>query len=709
MAAWAAQKSLDKYKRPDMHPALLVELVAQDTVGEAILVEPVVQDTVGEAVLVEPVAKNTVDEAVLVEPIAKNTVGEAVLVEPVAKNTVGDVYDDVMRVQRAFNDTLTYNVGLHEAIQRGEVQVRVKSVTQNMINAAGAALPVTPDWNPTPRTYPPGSTVLVVNAKGQRPVSIVPLTSELKRKRDEEEIAERLGRPRLDAAAMQLVEPTVRDYSSLIELNVKRHKETIAMWSACENRDSPPQTFDGHVQVRREPVNVDMIFDFMSRIACRRAYSMKRGSFFKDLRYLVLRIIPDSITGGVGIIKVLYQHENKHTELDTRWFTGLGKLPTVVAFEIHEWFKHELQAKVTRSKMARGAFSFGILVKLVARQGLNIVDGDQVRCFIQQRWENVDHTTRHEKFSYYSQYMRDPDALCAKLATDANMPESEVKRLIIIATNGGGNACTGHLGAFLEGIFKDTSKMMHINDTMRPELLQHFKALGKADPSVSALAAVDWHYEHQTTKRFDSETFANEWDGVVAFVSRGAEKNLFVEMCKRAYPIKLSLKSYDDPVCVAKRRFPDLNWEEKATISAKIYMDKFSEVAVALQRGPARVRAIDTVVAEILQGQENTAICKSEDDKGYQIFKNGQWDTSVDFKGLCKHIKQRLVEVFGTHYINTSGEEITRPPVEPLQNDSFIEKIGECFVKYLPTRPQRPLDWDLWHKILFSDNVPYVT
>ena len=55
----------------------------------------------------------------------------------------------------------------------------------------------------------------------------------------------------------------------------------------------------------------------------------------------------------------------------------MHKLPTVVAVLVNGWLQHVLEAAVPRTKMARGAFSYGSLVKAIVRQGLNIVDGDQ--------------------------------------------------------------------------------------------------------------------------------------------------------------------------------------------------------------------------------------------------------------------------------------------------------------------------------------------
>ena len=131
--------------------------------------------------------------------------------------------------------------------------------------------------------------------------------------------------------------------------------------------------------MRKEPINVRLIYDFLSRTDDRRAAHSKRGSLLNELRVLILRVIPGSIQDGIGYIRVCYQCEKTSTLMHTRMYTGLNKLPTVVAILVDGWFGHELKAGVPRTKMGRGTFSYGSLVKVIARQGLIVVDGDPVQ------------------------------------------------------------------------------------------------------------------------------------------------------------------------------------------------------------------------------------------------------------------------------------------------------------------------------------------
>ena len=178
----------------------------------------------------------------------------------------------------------------------------------------------------------------------------------------------------------------------------------------------------------------------------------------------------------------------------------------------------------TAISLAR-AFAFGSLVKVIARQGLNIVDGDVVRCFIQLRWQKWTGVLGIEgaraNFPTYSRYMEaegGPSAFCERLAVTSKVPCDEIKKLVISATNGGGNIHRGVLGDFLDGMLKESLNMAEMDAAMNQATAKHFENHEK--PLISFLAATDWDMEHKAVKKFDSVHFANEWDGVVAFTVR---------------------------------------------------------------------------------------------------------------------------------------------------------------------------------------------
>jgi hypothetical protein len=225
---------------------------------------------------------------------------------------------------------------------------------------------------------------------------------------------------------------------------------------------------------------------------------------------------------------------------------------------------------------------------------------------------------------------------------------------------------------------------------------------------VSATAALDHHFEALTTNAIDSVHFANEWDGVVAFGASSA--SLATDLVSRAWPVKIALKEYEDPVTVARRKFPELDWEQRSDMPTKVYLAKLHEVQVALAGGASRVRAIDTVVGEVLQGRQNMSACQGENGKGYEIFKDGKWDTSLDFAGLVLFMKSELRDTFSRSRMSRGADdddEVPVPPPEPLQSDSFITKVCECMIKYLPKATQTPLDFNVWHKLLFADGMVY--
>jgi hypothetical protein len=99
--------------------------------------------------------------------------------------------------------------------------------------------------------------------------------------------------------------------------------------------------------------------------------------------------------------------------------------------------------------------------------------------------------------------------------------------------------------------------------------------------------------------------------------------------------VKLAQKHYPDVLQTARSRFPQLDWDHVSGIPSKVYMTKLSEVHKALACGAARVRAIDTVVGEVLQGRQDMSVCQGENGKGYEVFQHGRWDISSEFSGLC--------------------------------------------------------------------------
>ena len=49
-------------------------------------------------------------------------------------------------------------------------------------------------------------------------------------------------------------------------------------------------------------------------------------------------------------------------------------------------------------------------------------------------------------------------------------------------------------------------------------------------------------------------------------------------------------------------------------------MSNFEEVKAALSQHACKVREIDTVVGEIMQGRQDMSVCHGECNKGYELF-----------------------------------------------------------------------------------------
>jgi hypothetical protein len=98
------------------------------------------------------------------------------------------------------------------------------------------------------------------------------------------------------------------------------------------------------------------------------------------------------------------------------------------------------------------------------------------------------------------------------------------------------------------------------------------------------------------------------------------------------------------------------------------------EVIDALASSPARVRAIDTVVGDVLQGRQDLSACKGEMGTGYEVFMDGHWSTNIDCSGLVRYTRCELASLFGTYHIDGKGNEIIKPAGEPLQTDQVYFK-----------------------------------
>ena len=375
--------------------------------------------------------------------------------------------------------------------------------------------PPTPPWDAPATEYPPGARVL--RGLVAMPPEIVYHSEEVRAQK----VAARLDALRTTAWTDHDDAVTHAPYSTMTQFDPTQDrgsaqanaawKATCAKaskdWECVENRSSPPDSFSGSVHFRTEPINVKFMLDFMSRTACRRAHHSQRGGLFDQLNILIQRCkFPfNGKDDGIRNIVVCQQLRDTDTGLLTRSFTGLGMLPTLVAKEVHDELRHELMARIPRSKMGKGAFAYGSLVKVISRQGLNIVDIDQHRCFISNRWSHIPDELKHE-YPAYGWMMKDPEEACSWIAVEGKVENP--KRLVIICSNlEEPLTMKGVVGAYLNKLIAETVKMAEYFTTTHPGLLEKFADHEK--PLVSAMAALDWHWEQEVTNRFDSQKCSN--------------------------------------------------------------------------------------------------------------------------------------------------------------------------------------------------------
>ena len=67
----------------------------------------------------------------------------------------------------------------------------------------------------------------------------------------------------------------------------------------------------------------------------------------------------------------------------------------------------------------------------------------------------------------------------------------------------------------------------------------------------------------------------------------------------------------------------------------------------------------------------------------------------MDTDGLCLYVKEELRDVFGRHGVDSDGEACVKPPPEPMQEDSFIQTVTNCLIKYINASRPPPLDFDM--------------
>ena len=176
--------------------------------------------------------------------------------------------------------------------------------------------------------------------------------------------------------------------------------------------------------------------------------------------------------------------------------TGINHLPTVPVQCVDEMFAHEVAAGVPRSQIGKGVFAYGSLVKVVARQGLNVVDGDQRRAFIQNRYAQVVAHGRAADYPTYGQYLQDPEGWCEKLRVELHLKNAtEAKRKVIVCSNKIEMVTSS---SFAASMVRETRRMAEYFAELQPDTFKLFAEC--AVPLISFLSALDWNWEHEAPR-----------------------------------------------------------------------------------------------------------------------------------------------------------------------------------------------------------------
>ena len=201
----------------------------------------------------------------------------------------------------------------------------------------------------------------------------------------------------------------------------------------------------------------------------------------------------------------------------------------------------------------------------------------------------------------------------------------------------------------------------------------------------------------------DDPRFANEWDGLVAFCEVGGEAACAAALSARFGTTKVSVKPARDPIELAMEKFPLLDWAHISIMPTDIYMAAFRRCLKALRDGPSACEFIDVVFGDVVRGLMSYDALRSG--STYELWNGHKWELDCRPVEFVRRVRELLENVFGVYSCDIFGATVVLPPPRPLQKDSFITKVAETMVKYLPNSEHKALDSDVRYRLLFADGM----
>ena len=472
---------------------------------------------------------------------------------------------------------------------------------------------------------------------------------------------------------------------------------------------SAPDDYD----IRIEYVNKAAILEFLSRTAARRIRHQEKGSMVQNLEVLLRRGQP--VHGEKDVLSItVVSYMKKKFGLSTRRQTGIKVFGDNLPDDVAKAIQFEVDHGVPQGMIGKSVFHMGErLLRVVARAGLDVMDMDLGRCYTHLRYLHAPPEVR-DKLDHMSQLLADPPALTAKLATLEGVLDNDMKGMITKASNMQRLPEVNNVVVrqWLEGFKSDNKVLIDAEILVHADLYAKVCETNPLHPSLTFMSCLDQSRESTVIQKIDSVTASNEYDGILHFFTVGDKADIiYKEAAALVEPLRLVIKPYPDPVTLARQKYPKLDWDHINIERPLDWLRNFRQCRLALARGVEAVRQLDTVFGDVVRGATQFHAHQPPGADKFELWDENthRWQPNYDASCMCGWIRSELGELFGKLTVQ-SGEAVWLPPLPPLQQDAFVEKVSKCVVKYMTSDPDLPqLDGpsQMTGKLLFADGQLY--
>ena len=188
----------------------------------------------------------------------------------------------------------------------------------------------------------------------------------------------------------------------------------------------------------------------------------------------------------------------------------------------------------------------------------------------------------------------------------------------------------------------------------------------------------------------------------------GEAEALLADINAKIAPMKAVVKQYEDPVELARLKYPYLDWDHTNEINAEAFCKIYDSCVSAIDKGQNSCRNKDTVFGDLIRARTHFNCYKPSGSDKFEFWIETRrcWQPNFKPDDLCEYVRQELRDAFGTVVYNPLTEDYERgSPEEPLEQDAFCKKVAETAVKYqqrskMPTLDDPSVTRD---RILFDD------